>query len=118
MASGDGDGSWEDTLSERDGAYHHGGLWLQQQGAHQAVEARVERFDHEIGMGVTVTHLPSGTNKWNRIEHRLFTLLAQKVARQAASEPRMCRPNHTIGGLTKESFFPTLLEITTVPTAI
>jgi len=27
----------------------------------------------EIGLAITVTHLPPGTSKWNRIEHRLFS---------------------------------------------
>ena len=27
----------------------------------------------EIGLAVTVGHLPPGTSKWNRIEHRLFS---------------------------------------------
>ncbi|MBT2406329.1 ISAzo13 family transposase [Streptomyces sp. ISL-87] len=27
----------------------------------------------ETGMGITVCHLPPGTSKWNRIEHRLFS---------------------------------------------
>ena len=27
----------------------------------------------ETGREITVTHLPPGTSKWNRIEHRLFS---------------------------------------------
>ena len=27
----------------------------------------------ETGLEITVTHLPPGTSKWNRIEHRLFS---------------------------------------------
>jgi transposase len=30
------------------------------------------RFASEAGMGITVCHLPPGTSKWNKIEHRLF----------------------------------------------
>jgi hypothetical protein len=29
------------------------------------------------GLKVTVTHLPPGTSKWNRIEHRLFAFITQ-----------------------------------------
>jgi hypothetical protein len=29
----------------------------------------------EIGMPITVLHLPPGTSKWNRIEHRLFSAI-------------------------------------------
>jgi hypothetical protein len=27
----------------------------------------------ETGLDITVCHLPPGTSKWNRIEHRLFS---------------------------------------------
>ena len=31
----------------------------------------------ETGMAITVGHLPPGTGKWNRIEHRLFAFITQ-----------------------------------------
>jgi hypothetical protein len=31
------------------------------------------RFADETGLQVTVCHLPPGTSKWNKIEHRLFS---------------------------------------------
>lgn len=31
----------------------------------------------ELGITVTVCHLPPGTSKWNRIEHRLFAFITQ-----------------------------------------
>jgi len=31
------------------------------------------RFATETGLAVTVCHLPPGTSKWNKIEHRLFS---------------------------------------------
>ena len=31
------------------------------------------RFASETGLAVTVCHLPPGTSKWNKIEHRLFS---------------------------------------------
>lgn len=31
------------------------------------------RFAEETGLAVTVCHLPPGTSKWNKIEHRLFS---------------------------------------------
>jgi hypothetical protein len=37
----------------------------------------LQRFADETGLQVTVTHLPPGTSKWNRIEHRLFAYIAQ-----------------------------------------
>ena len=32
-------------------------------------------FAAEAGLDITVTHLPPGTSKWNRIEHRLFSAI-------------------------------------------
>jgi hypothetical protein len=32
---------------------------------------------NELGFPITVTHLPTGTSKWNKIEHRLFSFITQ-----------------------------------------
>ena len=32
----------------------------------------LQRFANVTGLDVTVCHLPPGTSKWNKIEHRLF----------------------------------------------
>jgi hypothetical protein len=37
----------------------------------------LQRFADEAGLAVTVAHLPPGTSKWNRIEHRLFAYISQ-----------------------------------------
>jgi hypothetical protein len=37
----------------------------------------LQRFADEIGLAITVAHLPPGTSKWNRIEHRLFAYISQ-----------------------------------------
>jgi hypothetical protein len=34
------------------------------------------RLAEETGLQVTVCHLPPGTAKWNRIEHRLFSVIS------------------------------------------
>jgi hypothetical protein len=36
-------------------------------------KAGLARFADETGLTVTVTHLPSGTSKWTKVEHRLFS---------------------------------------------
>ena len=36
-------------------------------------KAELARFADETGLQITVTHLPPGTSKWNKIEHRLFS---------------------------------------------
>jgi len=35
----------------------------------------LQRFANQTGLKITVTHLPPGTSKWNRIEHRLFAFI-------------------------------------------
>jgi len=35
----------------------------------------VQHFANETGLKVTVAHLPPGTSKWNKIEHRLFAFI-------------------------------------------
>jgi hypothetical protein len=46
--------------------------------------ARVRLWKHELqvlanelGIAITVYHLPPGTSKWNKIEHRLFSFITQ-----------------------------------------
>jgi len=37
----------------------------------------LQRLADETGLAITVAHLPPGTSKWNRIEHRLFAFITQ-----------------------------------------
>ena len=37
----------------------------------------LQRFADETGLVATVVHLPPGTSKWNKIEHRLFAYISQ-----------------------------------------
>ena len=37
----------------------------------------LQRFANDSGLRITVTHLPPGASKWNRIEHRLFAFITQ-----------------------------------------
>jgi len=39
----------------------------------RAWKVELARFSADTGLQVTVCHLPPGTSKWNRIEHRLFS---------------------------------------------
>ena len=38
-------------------------------------KAELQRFADDTGVEVTVCHLPPGTSKWNKIEHRLFSFI-------------------------------------------
>jgi hypothetical protein len=37
----------------------------------------LQRLADEIGIAIEVHHLPPGTSKWNKIEHRLFSFITQ-----------------------------------------
>lgn len=37
----------------------------------------LQRFANESGLTITLTHLPPGTSKWNKVEHRLFAFITQ-----------------------------------------
>ena len=37
----------------------------------------LQRFANETGLAITVTHLPPGTSKWNKVEPRLFARISQ-----------------------------------------
>jgi hypothetical protein len=43
----------------------------------------LQQLADEIGLTLTVTHLPTGASKWNPIEHRLFS----QISRNWAGEP-------------------------------
>lgn len=35
----------------------------------------LQQFSDEVGLEVVVGHYPSGTSKWNKIEHRKFSFI-------------------------------------------
>ena len=37
----------------------------------------LQTLANEIGIAITVHHLPPGTSKWNKIEHRLLSFISQ-----------------------------------------
>lgn len=40
-------------------------------------KAELQRFSDESGLTIRVCHLPPGTSKWNKIEHRLFAQISE-----------------------------------------
>jgi hypothetical protein len=40
-------------------------------------KVELQRLSDEIGMNITVCHLPPGTSKWNKIEHRMFSHITE-----------------------------------------
>ena len=37
----------------------------------------LQKLADETGLHISVCHLPPGTSKWNKIEHRLFSFISQ-----------------------------------------
>jgi hypothetical protein len=40
-------------------------------------KVELQRLADELGFPITVCHLPPGTSKWNKVEHRLFAFITQ-----------------------------------------
>ena len=40
-------------------------------------KTELQTLAEQTGLSITVAHLPPGTSKWNRIEHRLFAFITQ-----------------------------------------
>lgn len=38
---------------------------------------QLQKFADDTGLSISVCHLPPGTSKWNKIEHRLFSFISQ-----------------------------------------
>jgi len=65
-----GDSAASRLLITADGGGSNGSrvrLWKQQ----------LQCLSNETGLSITVCHLPPGTSKWNKIEHRLFSYITQ-----------------------------------------
>jgi hypothetical protein len=40
-------------------------------------KVKLQELSNEIGLTLKVSHFPSGTSKWNKIEHRLFSFISK-----------------------------------------
>ncbi|MGH7861755.1 MAG: ISAzo13 family transposase [Candidatus Dormibacteraceae bacterium] len=40
-------------------------------------KVELQKLADETGLAISVSHLPPGTSKWNKIEHRLFSFISQ-----------------------------------------
>ena len=38
-------------------------------------KTEIQKFSNEFNLEITICHLPPGTSKWNKIEHRLFSFI-------------------------------------------
>jgi len=71
----------------------------------------LQRLADETGLAISVCHLPPGTSKWNKIEHRLFSFITQnwrgKPLVSYAVILNLIAATTTASGLTVESYLDT-----------
>jgi hypothetical protein len=84
-------------------------------------KAELARFADQTGLAVTVLHLPPGTSKWNKVEHRLFShitmnwrarpLTSHEVVVQTIAATTT-RTGLTVKAVLDDNTYPTGLRIT------
>ena len=58
-------------------AHHRRWRWQQRRPRLALWKVELQNLADELGLAITVCHLPPGTSKWNKIEHRLFSFITQ-----------------------------------------
>ena len=84
-------------------------------------KAELARFADQTGLAITVVHLPPGTSKWNKVEHRLFShitvnwrgrpLTSHEVVVQTIAATTT-RTGLTVKAMLDDNIYPTGLRIT------
>lgn len=78
----------------------------------------LQKFANETGLEISVSHLPVGTSKWNKIEHRLFSFITKnwrgKPLVSYATAINLISATTTKNGLSVHSVF----DNNTYPTGI
>ncbi len=71
----------------------------------------LQRLADETGLTISVCHLPPGTSKWNKIEHRLFSFISQNWRGEPLTSYAvilsLIAATTTATGLTVESYLDT-----------
>ena len=65
------------ALPARDKTSDHRRLWWQHGVRVRLWKRELQNLANELGISITVCHLPPGTSQWNGIEHRLFSFITQ-----------------------------------------
>src|SRR5882757_8004632 len=76
--SGAGGSRWEPKPTPRPGRL----LITADSGGSNGARVRLwklelQKLADETGLEISICHLPPGTSKWNKIEHRLFSFISQ-----------------------------------------
>ena len=68
----------QESLPKRQGVAHHRRLRRQQRLPRASLESSASKTGrYTTNLTIKVCHLPPGTSKWNKIEHRLFSFITQ-----------------------------------------
>jgi len=70
-----GGSSWGASAIPAPAAPDHRRWRRQQRFAVRLWKIELQKLADELGVPITVCHLPPGTSKWNKIEHRLFSFI-------------------------------------------
>jgi hypothetical protein len=84
-------------------------------------KAELARLADETGLAITVVHLPPGTSKWNKVEHRLFSHITMNWRGRPLSSHEVVvqtiaatttRTGLTVKAVLDDNSYPTGLRIT------
>ena len=56
----------------------------------------LQKLANELGLDIVVSHLPPGTSKWNKIEHRLFSVSYRGDCRADLGHHHQNRPHRAL----------------------
>jgi len=68
---------WSGALPRREPTAGHRRRRRQQRSRVRLWIRELQKLANELGIDIVVSHLPPGTSKWNKIEHRLFSFISQ-----------------------------------------
>jgi hypothetical protein len=81
----------------------------------------LSRWATEAGLTITVCHLPPGTSKWNKIEHRLFSYITMNIRGRPLESQEVVvqliaatstRTGLSVEARTDDGSYPTGLKVT------
>ena len=67
---------WAKTYPEGKTRLHRRGLGGSNSSRNSLWKVELQRFADKTGLDIEVSHMPPGTSKWNKIEHRLFSAIS------------------------------------------
>ena len=89
--------------------------WLPEGGSNgsrvRLCKRELQRLAGELGLAIAVHHLPPGTSKWNRIEHRLFSFISMNGRAKPLTSDRVILD--LIGAITTTTGLPVRCELGT-----